>query len=219
MKHIGFDLDSRSFCKGILSFLDSIPRTKLPRIIDACISKEVNNEPFKLSGNVIFSSSSRLSFVPDTGALSKPGFLRFLHSSTDSFRAAIAKKSVSLYFSEVKNGAENASFSLEKSGITLNFTDFFTGGLAGLDLSLTDAVNIRKRVLRALLGKPVDGGKDKSLRSYVASDGGKLRVFLPSDKVGVLIQSSLSSLDRGGLLKLDMALSSCMGRAIKGSAE
>jgi len=219
MKHIGFNLDSRSFCRGILSFLDRTPKAELPRIIGSCIFNKGNSETFKLPGNVVFSSTSQLSFAPDTGAFSRPGFLRFINSSADSFRAAIAKKSVSLYFSETNNGAQLSHSSLEKTGIALNFTDFLTGGLVDFDLSLAAAVGIRKRVLKALLGKPVGGSKSRSLRSYVASEDGKLRVFLPSDKVGVLIQSSLASLDRSALLKLDMALSDCMSRAIKSSAE
>lgn len=212
MKYISFDLDSRAFGRGIMNFLDTVSRENLPRIISACVTKMNETKVFKLGGAVLLSSDSEVFFSPDAGALSKASFLHFIRSADSGLRAALAKKAVSLYFaSDKKTGTKVSTLS---AGVPLKISPLSAGNFTDFGISFDTAIGIKKEILNTLLGRRAASKRDARIRSFATVIDGKIKVCLPQEKLGAVIHSSLPSMDRAALLRLDSGLSDCISKGL-----
>lgn len=215
MKHIVFEVDTRAFGRAVMDFLAEVPREKLPRIISSCMSERGESGDFKLVGTVIVSAGSRPSFFPEKNALLRPSFLHFFRSADPAFRADIAKKAVSLYFPQGAGIPKGEPKNLEKTGVPLKISSLFAGNLGGVDIPFGIAVGVKKKILKALLGQRMTSSRDTKIKAFATVMGGKVKVSLPYEKLGLVVQSSLGSLDHPALLRLDAMLTECIGKEAK----
>lgn len=210
MKYTSFDLDLRAFGRTIVDSLEEVPCENLADIVNACLSVKQEQKPLRLGGMAVFSTEHGLSFTPDISSISASGLRRFAGSSDSTLKANLAKKAVFLFFSKNKKPADRRSPLTGKGGVSVKNLTLSAAALLDLNLPLKAIIGLKKRVLKAMIGQPAPVPKEIKIRAFAAFLNGKLQLFLPSEKVGLVVQHSLFSLDYQSLLKLDAALSECM---------